>query len=339
MKTITIYLTIILLSVGMQQMQAQQQTTEEKIERLEQKKEEIVAEEKAALKQTVEAINRQLENNEISREEANRLKEEAAKKHAMNIENRLAIVENEIAWITRNEGEINRDNDHGPFDWGKKDKERTQENRTSSALVIAAGLNNAIEEGGSFNDLDFKVGGSRFFEIGMAWRTRVFNNTNWLRIKYGFSFQFNGLKPTDNRYFVEDGELTVLEVHPIELNKSKFRMDNLVIPFHFEIGPSHSAETNWGTWYSTEDKFKLGFGGYAGVSLGERQKLKYEIDGDDVKQKMKNDFNTNDLVYGLSAYLGRGNTSLYVKYDLNPIFQEPNEELNNISVGIRFDFR
>lgn len=322
----------------MQQLQAQQ-TTAEKIERLEQKKEEIVAEEKAALKQTVETINLQLEKNEITREEADRLKEEAAKRHALNIENRLAIIENEIAWITRNEGEIDRDNDNFPLDRDKRDRERSRENRTSSSLVIAAGLNNAIEEGGSFNDLDFKVGGSRFFEIGMAWRTRVFSNSNWLRVKYGFSFQFNGLKPTDNRYFVEDGELTRLEVHPIELNKSKFRMDNLVIPLHFEIGPSESAKTNWGTWYSTEDKFRIGLGGFAGVNLGERQKLKYEVDGDDVKQKMKNDFNTNDLVYGLSGYIGWGGTSLYAKYDLNPIFQEPNVALHNVSVGVRFDLR
>jgi hypothetical protein len=57
--------------------------------------------------------------------------------------------------------------------------------------------------------------GSRFFEIGLAWRTRVFENSNWLRVKYGFSFQFNGLKPTDNRYFVEDGEMTVLETYPL----------------------------------------------------------------------------------------------------------------------------
>ena len=47
---------------------------------------------------------------------------------------------------------------------------------------------------------------------------------------------------------------------------------------------------------------KIGFGGYAGFNIGERQKLKYEDDGDKVKEKLKNNYNTNDLVYGLSAY-------------------------------------
>jgi hypothetical protein len=36
--------------------------------------------------------------------------------------------------------------------------------------------------------------------------------------------------------------------------------------------------------------------------------------------KMKNDFNTNDLVYGLSGYVGWGATSIYAKYDLKPYF-------------------
>ena len=82
---------------------------------------------------------------------------------------------------------------------------------------------------------------------------------------------------------------------------------------------------------------KIGFGGYAGFNIGERQKLKYEDDGDKVKEKLKNNYNTNDLVYGLSAYLGWGGATLYGKYDLNPIFQDPNRELHNFSLGLRFD--
>ena len=336
MKTITICLAIFFTTLGVQYLQAQQETVEQKIERLEQKKEVIIAEEKEALRKTVEKINRQLEEKKITFEEAEQLKETAAKKHALNIENRIAIVENEIAWLSRN-GNVEDDEEEDHDHWEKRNRDRSRENRTSSSIVLAAGLNNAIEEGGSLNDLDFKIGGSRFFEIGLVWNTRVFNNTNWVRVKYGFSFQFNGLKPEDNQYFVEEGEMTVLKVYPVELEKSKFRMDNLVVPVHFEFGPSDSAETGWGTWYSTEDRFKIGLGGYAGLSLGERQKLKFEEDGDNVKKKMKNDFNTNDVVYGVSGYIGWGSTSLYVKYDLNPIFQEPNPPLYNVSAGLRFD--
>ena len=340
MKKVTFYLTILFFSLTVNPLQAQDQDPSEKIKKLEEQKEEIISTEKEDLKAEVEKINRRLENNEIDWEEAEKLKSEAAKKHALNIRNRVAIIDNQIALLKRENDEI---------DWGgEMDDDDEEDNhdrwfhkyrysRTSTHLVMAVGFNNALLEGQGLNDSDFKVGGSRFFELGVAWRTRVFENSNWLRVRYGFSFQFNGLKPTDNRYFVENDDLTELEVYPLDLDKSKFRMDNLVFPFHFEFGPSTKIESERSVWYSTRKKLKIGLGGYAGLSLGERQKLKYEEDGDKVRRKFKSDYNTNDFVYGLSGYVGWGSTALYVKYDLNPIFKDPNPELHNISVGLRFD--
>jgi len=339
MKTITMCLSILLLSFGMQVLQAQEESVLQKTERLEQQKEQIIAEEKEALKKSLEAISLQLENSVISPAEADRLREESAKKHALNIENRLAIAENEIEWKLRNEEEITEKKEKSIHIEKEIEEEcKIRADRTTSQLVIAAGFNNALKDGQSLNDSDFKLGGSRFFELGIAWRTRVFEDSNWLRLRYGISFQFNGLKPTDNRYFVEDGDLTVLEVYPLDLDKSKFKMENLVIPLHFEFGPSNKSETDEGTWFYTDKKFKIGLGGFVGINIGERQKLKYEENGDNVKRKLKGDYNTNDLIYGLSGYIGWGNTSLYAKYDLNPIFKDPNVELNNISLGLRFDF-
>lgn len=334
MKKITCYFLAIFLSLTITPAQAQEKTTSEKIEVLEKEREAVIAEEKEALKKEVEKINLRYERNEIDWEEAEKLKSEAAKKHAMNIQNRVAIIDNQLALLKRE----NNSEDEDPYQDEDEEMYHTiRYSRTTTHLVLAAGFNNALLEGQSLNDSDFKVGGSRFFELGLAWRTRVFEQSNWLRFRYGFSFQFNGLKPTDNRYFVQDGDRTELREYPLDLDKSKFRIDNLVFPVHFEFGPSTKIESKRSVWYSTHNKFKVGLGGYAGFTLGERQKLKYEEDGEDVKKKLKGDYNTNDFVYGLSGYMGWGATALYVKYDLNPIFGDPNPELHNISVGLRFD--
>lgn len=337
MKKVTFYILVILLSYNVMPLQAQEKTVSEKIEVLEKEKEAIIAEEKEALKKEVEKINLRYEKKEIDWEEAEKLKSEAAKKHAMNIQNRVAVIDNQLALLRR-------ENDVEKEDWGDNDEDddddwyhKSRYSRTTTHLVMAAGFNNALLEGQSLNDSDFKVGGSRFFEIGLAWRTRVFEQSNWLRFRYGFSFQFNGLKPTDNRFFVEDGNLTVLQDYPLDLEKSKFRMDNLVFPVHFEFGPSKKIESERSVWFSTHNKIKVGLGGYAGFNLGERQKLRYEENGENVKKKMKGDYNTNDFIYGLSGYLGWGSAALYVKYDLNPVFDDPNPELHNVSVGLRFD--
>ena len=176
-------------------------------------------------------------------------------------------------------------------------------------------------QGQGLDDSPYKIGGSRFLELGLAWKTRVFENSNFMRVKYGFSFQFNGLKPTDNRYFVEDGDQTVLEEYDVELDKSKFRMDNLVFPVHFEFGTSTKKETEDYVRYDSSGHLKLGIGGYAGFNLFTIQKLKYSMDGHEQKDKLKSNYNTNNFIYGLSGYFAFGDVAVYVKYDLNPILQ------------------
>ena len=39
----------------------------------------------------------------------------------------------------------------------------------------------------------------------------------------------------------------------------------------------------------------------------------------------------------MSGYLGLGDCSLYVKYDLSPIFNNATVDQNNISLGVRLD--
>jgi hypothetical protein len=357
MRTITIYLASIILvlsvSIANAQETASVNNNSEKIEILKELKEKIKTEEREFLKEEVEAINNRLENGEITESEANNLKQEVAKNRALNIENRLAIVDNKMALLERNTDVSMVSNDDEPglrisfggsdsddkvFRIGRwKNKPKKYDRRTTSDMVLAFGLNNAIIEGENFDDSPYKLGGSRFFEIGWAWKTRVFKNSNFLRLKYGYSFQINGLKPKDNMYFVQDGNQTLLEEFPTELKKSKLSITNLVFPVHFEFGPSKRIDRDSYFRYSTRNQFKIGIGGYAGFNIGTRQKLKYSVDGDNIKDKIKRSFNATSLVYGLSGYVAFDDTALYVKYDLSPMFKDQPIKQNNISLGVRFD--
>lgn len=353
----SIMLFVMLMGINILSLNAQE-AKKSKIEILKAQKEKVVLQEKNALKKEVEAINIQLENGEISASEAKDLKERAAKKRALNMENKTAIIENQIALLERNEDyTFNWEQDslslsNIEIGFGAKDEKnhylfgmKIEDNRprkprydirTQSNLVVAFGLNNAIFENGSIDDSPYKIGGSRFFEIGWNWETRLLKNSNFLRVNYGLSFQFNGLKPTDNNYFVEEENGTVLREFDYDLKKSKLRMDNLVIPVHFEIGPSKIKRTEHSIRYRTYNKFKFGFGGYAGLNINTVQKLKYEKEGKKIKDKIKRGYNTNNLIYGLSGYVGFGDVLFYAKYDLNPVFKNALVEQNNISVGLRF---
>ncbi len=355
MKTTIIYSVLLLLSLLSQQVLAQdEENLQYKVEQLEKKKETVALVEREALKNEVEIIQQRLDRGEISKEIAQRLKKEAAERRAKNIENKVAILENSIQLLKR-EGavDLNAETDHieiglgfgdsdGEVLFGIKYKPGNQkkviyDRRTYGDPVVAFGLNNAIIDGQSLNDSPYKIGGSRFFEIGWAWRTRVFKNSNALRLHYGASFQFNGLKPIDNQYFVLNNGQAELAKSELNLDKSKFRMDNLVFPVHLEFGPSKFIKNDDNIRYSIDQQFRFGIGGYGGFNLGSRQKLKYEIDGDKVKEKRKQDYNVGNLVYGLSAYIGFDSIQLYAKYDLNPIFQKAAIEQHNISLGVRLD--
>ncbi|RLD28571.1 MAG: hypothetical protein DRI75_06290 [Bacteroidetes bacterium] len=356
MQTITKYLVLIILGFCVMQANAQDTIQNNKnvykIEILKKAKESIKSVERELLMAEVEAINQRLDRGEITQVEASKLKKEAAKIRALNIENRIAIVDNKIALLKRNDEGYNENSGEvsvlgisigvdgssfAGFKIKSKNKPKKYDRRTTSDMVLAFGLNNAIIDGESLDDSPYKFGGSRFFEIGWAWKTRVFKNSNAVRFKYGYSFQINGLKPTDNNYFVAQNNQTTLEEFQYDLKKAKLTITNLVIPVHFEFGPSKKIERDTYFRYSTRKQFKIGVGGYAGLNIGTRQKLKYKVDGDRIKDKIKRDYNTSNLVYGLSGYVAFGNVGLYAKYDLSPIFKDQDVKQNNISLGVRFD--
>ena len=331
--------------------------TSEQEEKTKQRKEQVIQEEKEALKKEVVAINTRYNNGEITEKQAQKLKEEAAEIHALNIENKIAIIDNTVALSKRdraiikiNDDDVNIEISSDPYmakievfgDEGsiidlQLGHHKKYDKRTRSNLLISFGFNNAIIEGQSFDDSPYKVGKSKYFEMGWVWSTRLLKESNAVRFRYGLSFTFNGLNPTDNQYFVQNGDLTTLENYPINLTKSKLRMDNLVIPIHFEFGPSKKIERDTYFRYSTRKQFKFGIGAYTGLNLGTRQKLKYSEDGNKQKDKIKKSYNTANFIYGLSSYVGVDDFSLYCKYDLNTIFNDPNVKEHNISLGLRFD--
>lgn len=352
MRINVIYLIVLFVLIVIPNVSAQKFDWKREINILELSKEDIRNNEKEQLKKEVIEIERRLKSKEIGAEGVDQLKNAAAKRHALNIENRIAIVDAQIALLERNKdyesieeyqkGKSASRVKFGPWidistdDWKKK-KNLKYDRRTYSDFVMAIGLNNALIEGQSINESPYKIGGSRFFEMGWVWRSRVFDNTNFLRINYGFSFQFNGLKPKANQYFAADNGMVELQEFEYDLKKSKLRMDNLVFPVHLEFGPSKLRKTENSIRYSLRNQFRLGIGAYGGFNMGTRQKLKYNRNGDNVKDKLKRGYNTNELVYGLSAYVGFDGTLLYMKYDLNPIFKDAPIEQNNISLGLRFD--
>jgi hypothetical protein len=363
MNTITrlvVYLMISLVCVSVQAQETKNDAIkydknslkEAQIDKLEVLKQAIKTEERKFLKNDIEGINRRLDSDEITAAEAENLKKEAAGKRAANIENRLSIIDNKIALIGRNEYKAKNISDPPEMsvslgtgglhiDLTKSEGKRIPPKydiRTTDKFLLAIGFNNAIGDEQSLEDSPYKLGGSGFVELGWVWQTRLFRESNFARINYGFSFQWNKLDIKNNQYFVQNGDETILQEFPLDIKKAKFRVTNLVLPVHFEFGPSKKRDYTDRLRFDTDDSFKIGLGGYGGVRLATLQKLVYEDEeGDRVRTKEKRNFNTSNFVYGLSGYIGFGDLAIYAKYDLSPLFQDQVFDQNNISLGLRWE--
>ncbi|HRM12259.1 MAG TPA: hypothetical protein PLV47_04725 [Flavobacterium sp.] len=325
----------------------------------------ITDSEKKALKSEVEAVDQDLSKGLISKEKAEVLKLEKASVRAATIESKVAIEEAKLnqliqdrvdgkledetsknggrmimlggsnTEIGKNQTEINIAS-LKVYD-GNEDKKNRQSKRTTSQMVFAAGLNNVVTND-KVDKSDFRYLGSHFYELGVTYNSRILENDNLLHAKYGLSVMYNNLRPTDNRSFVVNGNQTDLVLNAKDLSDSRFRNVYLVAPVHLEFDFSGNKDSNGKPFFRTHNSFRLGVGGYAGVNLKSKQIIKYENNDLKATERTKGDFNTNNFIYGLSSYIGYKSTSLYLKYDLNPLFKDNAVKQNNVSLGVRFDF-
>lgn len=339
MKNFTIYLAFALCLLAGKTVA--QESFEGKARAIANKIEKVTEQEKEALKKGIEKVNDQLEKGEINAQQAEAQKKQLAETHAANIENQVNPLEQELRDLVQQkvDGKIKGESFDIYFNFKERDSLRRNrsEARTTSQFVFAIGLNNVVTDG-SVENSDYKFWGSRFYEWGMTYNTRLAQNSNLLHLKYGFSVMYNDLRPTDNRIFVANGNQTALESGPVDYSDVRFRNVYLVAPLHFEFDFTPKREKDGKTIFRTHESFRFGLGGYAGVRIKSKQKTEFEIDDVEYQEKAKGDFNASNFIYGLSAYIGHKSTSLYVKYDLNDLFQHNALQQNNVSLGVRFDF-
>jgi hypothetical protein len=323
--------------------------------------------EKNALKTEIDSLDTQVANGMISKEKGEELKLKKAEVHAANIETNVAIEETKLSQLVQDkvDGKVNEKNTgkREPTNFmiedgnvsistsdteinitslkiyhGERDKENRQSKRTTSQFVFAFGVNNFVTNKQVANS-DFKYLDSHFYEWGLTGNTRILKEDNLLHFKYGMSLMYNNLRATDDRYFVKNGAQTDLVTSPIHLEESRFRNVYVMVPLHLEFDFTKKEIRDDVNYFRTHKSVRVGLGGYAGFRVKSKQILHFDdTSGNDVEQKTKGNYNVNDFNYGLSTYIGYKATSLYLKYDLQPLFENNAVDQNNISLGLRFDF-
>jgi hypothetical protein len=327
----------------------------------------ITSDEKSALKVEVDSLDNEIAKGVISKEKGDELKLKKAEIRATNIEKKISIEEEKLNQLVQDkvDGKIEDENINKKGTTyfvigssndsihknsteinfpsmkvynGKEDKENRHYKRTTTQFVFATGVNNLVTDKQVANS-DFKYFGSHFYEWGLTANTRILKEDNLLHFKYGMSLMYNNLRATDDRYFVKNGAQTDLVISTVHLSESRFRNVYVMVPLHLEFDFTKKEIRDNATYFKTHESVRVGLGGYAGFRVKSKQILHFDdAIENDVEQKTKGNYNVNDFNYGLSTYVGYKATSLYLKYDLQPLFENNVVDQNNISLGLRFDF-
>lgn len=224
--------------------------------------------------------------------------------------------------ISRKEKKSDTDKDYKVTLNSRKDKGMNR------FWTIQLGLNTLLTENQlsayPSSKYDLKPLGSRYLGVSIGQRPTLIRGKNArLSIQYGLDLSWNNFM-FENKVTVNKG-INQVQFSDIqaEVQKSKLTICSIQLP----VMPRLS-------FYNTSGKkvFHIGVGAYAGYRIDSYTKIKYANSDKDWEHSS---FYLNNLRYGLIGNLGILKTNLFIKYDLNPVFQEAKgPDIRTLSFGI-----
>jgi hypothetical protein len=238
--------------------------------------------------------------------------------------------EDEHKLVFRNEVYTDYNSDkHKPRKWRNP--------RVDYFWLVDIGLNNYLENG-KFPDSEGKAYGlnttsSRYFAVGTYQRSRIGGDHSPFGVQFGVQLSWYNFMFTKNNYILAEQNGVDFRDYQAdfdqELEKSKLVVSYVNIPVMFNayFRSKHTYRN-----HKPRKTFNVGLGGYAGYRVGGYAKRKV---GGDAKRDRDN-YYLNNWHYGLEAQVGYRYMTLFMRYDLNPLFvADKGPELNAFSFGIR----
>ncbi len=334
---------------------AQNKTFENRTVKIAQRIDSIMTSEKAIMKKELKKIDDNQSKGALTSEEADAEKKKLAVYHSERIN--LAVAEEEKKMQQLIQDKVNnnletrtettrRGNSFFPDLSAENMMNDTltglkREKRFTSQFVLALGMSALVNNEDAYYGEGFKTNPLGSGEFGFSFKYRLKDESPLWNVKVGFSFMSSAFAPeSDNDIFIKEGRETYVQDAGFDIKQARLGVLYMAIPFHLEIDLSKPQfDKNTKQYYlRSQTSFRAGIGGYFGVRLYTEHRIRYDEDGKKIWVTERDDFNVNTFTFGPSAYIGYGDISLYGKYDMNPLFRHSPVDVNNLSLGIRFDF-
>lgn len=304
-----------------------------KLEKLEKERTEFINEQKASFTKAIEQINESVKKGVLTEEQGELQKANLSEQYAEALNAFNKVIDAKINYVSYETALDERKNSFSFTLSSIKDSNKILFVRTESNPTVAFAYN--FMSGDNLDINDFSYANNNYFALGYQWKTILDKNKNNFRLLYGIEYQSHGTELNGNRFFTEGDDTQIASIG-FNADKAKFRQDQLVVPVFLEIGGSNRRECKDGRIMLDDyKKWKFGIGGFAGFNMSSRIKLKYELNGNDVKETRVNNFDTEKFVYGLDAYVGRGDVHIFGRMNLNNVFANNSVDAQYITFGIR----
>lgn len=215
------------------------------------------------------------------------------------------------------------------------DMDRKKIDRTNGYFDINLGFNQQLRNGSEFiNDgpEELKFWGSREFNLGFGGKTRIGSPYSKMYIKYGGEFSWHRFRLLNNNTLQQTEDDAFIANDPDSLrsiDRSSYHITYFNVPVMLQLDFSQIG--------NIDESFTLGVGGYAGVRLGAKRKLDYNSPtSNDVEEKIRDDFFTEQFRYGVMAQVGFDAFKITAKYDLNSFFKAnagPDYQMASVTLG------
>lgn len=291
----------------------------------------IIKTNKDQLKEELNKIEKQVENNQITKEEADKLRKEKAEYYAVQIEAQTKQQEDRIKKLINNkiEDNINFSSDMSAY------QQKLIENK-SLTLVNYSGGNSSLWSSNQLNKDNFESGLLSFVELGLGVKTRVGQPKSRYYWKSTLDVSFHFFKIKGNQTFESHNNETFLVDVDFPLTRSAMNLVDFRLSNYIEYDFSKNKYDEFGNQIiKSRQSFYVGAGGFLGYSSLSKQ-LQYKKDGERFTQTTFSKHNANQFIYGIGAYVGYQNFTIKATYNLNTVFKNSFDQ-NIFSIGIGVD--
>jgi hypothetical protein len=201
--------------------------------------------------------------------------------------------------------------------------------RTKMYLDFGIGLtglvNNSPENAGAVFP-EYKTWGSRYWEIGLKFKTRLGGANSRAAVTYGLSYWLNSFEADNNVKISYENSVPKFERVSNAVGSTELNVGYLTIPIGLE--------------FKVGRKGKIGVGGFGGYRIRTVQHIDLKTDTESIEESRRASYGLNNLTYGLSAKLGVGGIVLNGRYALSNIFKEDNKayQMGVYNIGLIFSF-